>query len=408
MVRANALQFELLDQSTRCADESQREWWQKTGPLLASLMSWAGYTSQSQRQCLIFYHACIVPYLGPYPQTFPSAMTHNELPLELSINFQQRGGASPVIRVAVEPLTSVSGTSQDPYNLSPIRDFLSRLEQLDLEGYDSRVFEHFYPQHTLSERECRDLQARNEAIRELSQVSFGFDLKPDGIAAKGYTFPALKCHAAGTDLCSVVLGSVRAYLGAADRYNTLGLMQEYIETTDARDNFGFVFSHDCAPPEQSRFKLYGRTKDISWDRVREIWTLGGRIDSSEASTGLEYLHQLWTLLRMDEPHPLGLHLVWNYETKAGLTAPATKIYFPLYGLNDQSNVRAVAQYLTHIGLEEYGNAYEQAVRDTFPGLDIRQTDRLICWVSFAYTESRGVYLSVYYHSSLEYPWLSDS
>lgn len=40
-----------------------------------------------------------------------------------------------------------------------------------------------------------------------------------------------------------------------------------------------------------------------------------------------------------------------------------------------------------------------------PGFDIQQTDRLICWVSFAYTEKTGVYLSVYYHSSLEYPWL---
>ncbi|KAE8423801.1 aromatic prenyltransferase [Aspergillus pseudocaelatus] len=403
---ANSLQSELLNRYMSCPDHSQREWGQRTGPLLASLMSSAGYTNQSQWQYLMFFYTSIVPYLGPYPQTFPSAMTHNKLPLELSINFQQLGGKRPVVRVAVEPITSISGTKEDPYNLSPIRDFLTHLGKLNPEGYDDRLFEHFYPKHTLNETECQHLQAKNEAIRELSQVAFGFDLKPDGISVKGYTFPGVKCHAAGTDLCSVVIGSVQEYLGDADRYNTLGLIKDYIESTDSRANFGFVYSNDCVSPEKSRHKLYGRTKDMSWSKVEEIWTLGGRIDSPESNRGLEYLHTLWTMLQIGNgPHPLSLHLVWNYETKAGLEVPATKIYFPLYGLNDLDNVRAIAKYLTHIGLNVQGNAYEHEVRSCFPGLDINQTDRLICWVSFAYSEKTGVYLSAYYHSSLEYPFL---
>ena len=110
--------------------------------------------------------------------------------------------------------------------------------------------------------------------------------------------------------------------------------------------------------------MYGRTKDMSWGMVQSIWTLGGRIDTSESNTGLEFLQQLWKLLPIgDSPHPLGLHLVWNYETKAGLTMPATKIYFPVYGLNDQDNVRAIAQYLIQIGLNVHGDTYEQNVRD---------------------------------------------
>ncbi|KAJ5537054.1 aromatic prenyltransferase [Penicillium frequentans] len=397
----NSLQFELLDKYMSCPNDSHRAWWQKTGPLLARLMSSAGYSNQSQCQYLIFFYTSIVPFLGPYPQKFPSAMTHNELPLELSINYQQLGGAAPVVRVAVEPITSISGTKEDPYNVSPIRDFLDCLEKINPENYDSRLFEHFYPKHTLSEIECQKLQAKNEAIRELSQVSFGFDLKPDAISVKGYTFPGLKCHATEEDLCSVVIGSVQEYLGDADRYKTLDMIQEYIETTDSRFNFGFVYSHDCVIPEKSRHKLYGRTKDMSWSKVEEVWNLGGRVDSPESNKGLDYLQRLWKLLRIGNgPHPLGLHLVWNYETKAGLKVPATKIYFPVYGLNDQDNVRAIAQYLTQIGLQAHGDAYERTVQDYL--FDIKHTDRLVCWVSFAYTEKTGVYLSVYYHSSLEY------
>ncbi|KAJ5993274.1 aromatic prenyltransferase [Penicillium sp. IBT 35674x] len=360
----NGLQFELLDKYMSCPNDSHRAWWKKTGPLLASLMSSAGYSNQSQCQYLIFFYTSIVPFLGPYPQRFPSAMTHNELPLELSINFQQLGGATPVVRVAVEPVTSISGTKEDPYNVSPIREFLDRLEKINPEGYDSRLFEYFYPKHTLSEIECQKLQSKNEAIRELSQVSFGFDLKPDAISVKGYTFPGLKCHATEEDLCSVVIGSVQEYLGDADRYKTLDMIKEYIATTDSRLNFGFVYSHDCVTPEKSRHKLYGRAKDMSWSKVEEVWNLGGRNDSPESNKGLDYLQKLWKLLRIgDGPHPLGLHLVWNYETKAGLKMPATKIYFPVYGLNDQDNVRAISQYLTQIGLQVHGSAYERNVQD---------------------------------------------
>ena len=329
-------------------------------------MDSAGYTEQCQSQFLKFFYALIVPYLGPYPQNFRSAMTHNELPLELSINFQQLGNTRPVVRVAVEPITSLSGTKADPYNLSPIREFLDALEKLNPEGYDSRLFEHFYPKHTLSTSECQKLLAENEPIRELSQVSFGFDLKPSGISVKGYTFPALKCHAAEQDLCSAVLDSVREYLGDSDCHNTLPLIRDYIETTettDARANFGFVYSNDCTAPEKSRHKIYGRTKDMSWNKVREIWTLDGRVDSPGSRRGLEYLRRLWELLQIGEgPHPLSLPLVWNYETKARLTVPATKIYFPLYGCKDRDNVRAIAQYLTEIGLGVHADVYEQNVQ----------------------------------------------
>jgi len=40
-----------------------------------------------------------------------------------------------------------------------------------------------------------------------------------------------------------------------------------------------------------------------------------------------------------------------------------------------------------------------------PERDLNKTARLTSWISFAYTEKTGVYLSVYYHSSEEYPWL---
>lgn len=39
-----------------------------------------------------------------------------------------------------------------------------------------------------------------------------------------------------------------------------------------------------------------------------------------------------------------------------------------------------------------------------PDQNIAETSRLQSWLSFAYTEKAGVYMSVYFHSSDSYPW----
>ena len=44
---------------------------------------------------------------------------------------------------------------------------------------------------------------------------------------------------------------------------------------------------------------------------------------------------------------------------------------------------------------------------TSPDQDVSATARLQSWISFAYTEKKGVYMSVYYHSQDKYLWESD-
>jgi hypothetical protein len=39
-----------------------------------------------------------------------------------------------------------------------------------------------------------------------------------------------------------------------------------------------------------------------------------------------------------------------------------------------------------------------------PDLDISQTTRLQALISFAYSQEKGVYVSVYYHSTSSYPF----
>lgn len=46
----------------------------------------------------------------------------------------------------------------------------------------------------------------------------------------------------------------------------------------------------------------------------------------------------------------------------------------------------------------------KANRNLSSHIDMEISDRLISSISFAYSEAKGPYMSVYYHSSFVYPW----
>ncbi|RDW64538.1 uncharacterized protein DSM5745_09949 [Aspergillus mulundensis] len=408
--------FEVLTRYAVFSTTHEKTWWAKTGPLLGRILASADYTLSRQLEALVFFRDAIIPYLGPYPQEFRSCITRSGLPLEFSVNYQQRGEIGPVVRIGVEPVHAASGTAEDRFNQQAVHGFLSVLGVLDIPGYDPFLFQHFFKTHVLSPDEMASL-ARNkmEGCDSTSSAAFGFDLKPDTISVKGYTFPALKCHANQMGFGDVIRQSVNPLLPVMGAIPSMDMVNEYMDETDGYSQFAF-WSFDCVDPAKSRLKLYSSSNSVVWSKVQEIWTLGGRSNSAVVQKGLEHLKDLWQMIGLAEGHrDFGGHvddfsptpMVWNYEMKAGEAAPLTKFYFPVHGQSDKEIIRGLSQFLDKIGLGCYGRAYESAVRSYFPERDIDQTGRLTSWISFAYTEKTGVYLSVYYHSSLDYPWLKE-
>lgn len=360
----NQSPFDILIKYLFFPCNDQQKWWERTAPLLARLMTSADYTVSEQYEYLSFFRGIVVPWLGPFPQKFPSAVTHSGLPLEFSVNFQQHGKSNPVVRLAVEPLSVLSGTNSDPNNQHAISQYLSFLESLGLEGYDGRLFKSFVPLHTVNDSLHEALNQLNEKTHEHSQVAFGFDLKPLGTSVKGYTFPTLKCKATNRKLFEIILESIKGHAEDGLSHSALGPIGDYVHERNGYDQLGFVFSWDCVALSKTRLKLYARDQDMSWPKVQDIWTLGGRSVSDESEMGLSYLKRLWSLLEMgDHAHPLQLPMVWNYETKNSLLMPHPKVYFPLYGISDSKNVCAITKYLEEIGLKEYGACYEETIQE---------------------------------------------
>ncbi len=367
--------FEVLDRYQTFQDTHQKKWWEKTGLLLSKVLVSANYSVERQFEALIFYREVLLPLMGPYPYTFRSAITRSGLPVEFSVNYQQRGEAEPVVRIGFEPVLASSGTEDDLYNQKPVSILLGQLERLNIPGFHASLLEHFHEQHTLSASERTKLIHNKMTGSDLtSQYAFGFDLKPGAISVKGYTFPALKCHASGRDFGSVIAESVSSIKEQIGSFPSFDMVNDYMQETNGYSQFAF-WSWDCVKPTSSRLKLYSSNNEVFWPKIEEIWTLGGRARTPNVNKGLEYLSQLWSFTKVVEgrrdftggfddgkdstPTPM----VWNYEMQPGNPIPLTKFYFPIHGENDQKIIRGIAQFLIDIGLTTLGESYEKTVQD---------------------------------------------
>ncbi|PWY69061.1 aromatic prenyltransferase [Aspergillus heteromorphus CBS 117.55] len=385
-------------------DSDQEAWWEKTGPLLAKVLASARYSPAQQIKYLTFYRNTFIPRLGPYPHRFRCAISLGGLPLEFSVNYQQHGSPHPVARIGFEPLSPLSGTERDPYNRLTMQEFVGELERLQIPGFDTRLLERFWALHALTPDEQDSLKgAAPEYSDRRSQGMFGFDVRDDAISVKGYTLPMPKCQVTGQSVASLHRESIRQLGSMLDYYSAaFPLMDAYMEETGGYERSAF-FSWDCTAPAQSRLKFYGYEIEVTWAKMEELWTLGGRVQSPTRARGLEYLQELWEVMELPSgPRPVTedfnagatprrTPIVYNHEIRAGDPVPITKLYLPVHGENDGRVVRAVARFLQRIGLEEYGAGLEQTVEDFYPERDLGKTSCLTSWISFAYSEKTGTH-----------------
>lgn len=357
------------------AKPSSQTWLNITPPLFARMLALTNCTPSHKEAYMHFLTQTLIPLMGPYPQTFRSAVTRSGLPIEFSANYTQKSDGDPVWRIGFEPTGRHSGSTQDPYNQMAIGDLLKQLADLDLPGYDTTLFEHFVATHTVNEAEREILGSKKLEGSDLSpsQVAFGFDLRGGNISVKAYSFPALKCKVTGVDFGTLFRDSIDPLRAKMGELPSLNLVNEYMDEMHAWSQFAF-FSWDCVEPSKSRLKLYSSTNFVTWRNMEEIWTLGGRALGDESLKGLSFLKRLWQLMGLNEgyrPFTGGFDdgtdstptpIIWNYEVKQGAAEPQTKIYFPVHGESDLATVRGLAIFLEEIGLARQGQTYEKMVR----------------------------------------------
>ncbi|KAJ5715315.1 Aromatic prenyltransferase DMATS type [Penicillium malachiteum] len=378
-------------------DAAEQIWWDKTAPLLSKVLESAEYSIQDQYLYMMLYRTVLLPRLGPHPHTWDSFITYSGIPVEFSINFQNHG--PPTARIGWEPVSHESATDADPLNLTTINCAITTMSQLNLKGFDTKLLNHMIKALTSTTEEASAVgREQLYMLRMKNQVSFGLDLKGGEVSVKCYLYPSLKSHLTGQSFRKIVDSAVES-LGSQVSYPALGTIHEYLEGAGMYNRYSFI-GIDCTTMSKSRLKIYNTVQDVTWAKLRDVWTLGGRFEShATTQRGLEFVEKFWRLLTLEKDNmAVG---IWNYELAPGSTDfPNPKYYFIMHGMSDMENAQAIVKLYEYLGWNEKAATFIDSVKGYFPTFESGVTSNLIQYVSLAYSEKTGVYLSVYFHSSL--------
>lgn len=345
---------------------SQTYWWKHhSGYALAVMLYFAEYPTELQYRDLRFFADHVASSLGnPFgvkrldmKYQWPSFMTDDGTPIELSWDWGTQNDP-PTIRYSIEPVGVHAGTSLDPFNnLAGVKFHKEVLQSL--EGLHDDWFEHFqnefiqpWASKSLSEFYCHENEGHP------SRIFYAFDLTNAKISSKAYFFPALKARLD----CSTKIEAIFRAIESAPQctnQNTKAL-QVYREFAfePGREALEYeMLAIDLTKPEDSRLKIYTRSRQTDFHSVVDVLTLGGRLQSPELSQGIKDLKNLWDCLFQvdnlpEEPLQLVNHrtagILYNVELKLGASLPTTKIYIPVrhYSRSDEQIIQRFAAYLS--------------------------------------------------------------
>lgn len=331
-------------------------WWRKSGRLLSALMSEAGYNNSRHREVLEFFASMIAPFLGPARVRgcweWKSFMTDDHHPIELSWDWHT-GKQSPTIRFSIEPVGVDAGTLQNPDNQFADEEF-RRVMMQSLPNLDKEWLQHF--SNALAPESC----AGGIMEGHPSKVFYAFDLGAKEITPKLYLFPGFVARATNQTNLEVI---TKAICTAPHCSNTvenlpgLSIFQSFVNDPSTPPLELDMLAIDLVRPLNSRLKIYFRSRETSFQSIRQTMSLGGRVDNATLQLGLQNLKKLMNLLleTQDLPESCSLPgnshrtagLLYNVEFRLGGGAPKVKIYIPVrhYARSDETILRGLKEYM---------------------------------------------------------------
>jgi DMATS type aromatic prenyltransferase len=361
-------------------NEDQKFWWQSLAPVLGKFMSKSQYNIGQQYAYLSWFHNFILPALGPRPEpekerTWRCQLTHNAVPFQPSWNFHAN---KTTVRFTVEPVGFAAGTKEDVFNQRAGFDLMKRLKTAMPDMQD----DWFY--HC-----ARELYVPKDLINMMLLVGgppkgpkpptvfIAFDLN-DKIETKAYFFPHIRAKVLGITQGELILNTVRGFNGnGIDLNPSLDAFEEYLNSGGPVDHKNVeMLAIDCIDPKKARAKIYVNSFSNSFNKIKDIYTMGGRLNGKEIDESLVALKDLWRIL-FDMPetgfedtvipnimHPRSC-FVTGFEFKSGDPLPTSKVYFPMwhYLKTDKQMSDALSLFFARQGWDKLAKSYGSDLKE---------------------------------------------
>lgn len=367
--------------------DDARFWWHTLGGPLALLLHESGYDAHSQYESLMFMYCNIIDFFGPrptvsgWPKSWKSFMTDDFSPIEYSWSWDP-ANASPRIRFSIEAIGPFAGTKKDPFNQEMTMKMIRHMG-LTFPETDWSLFNYFRDGFCGGPRDDSSAEQSNDQSSDSSSTFLGFDLCKTQIAVKAYFVP-VKAKLTGRSKISVLSETIRGLEKPNFKLTAYDYLLDFMTNHPEGSHLDLVgIAVDCVVPSKSRFKIYVRSSQTSFDSVQAIMSMGGRLQPFPGGT-LQDLRKLWQLvLGLDENFSSSSDLssntsqtagiLYNFDIKAGSPVPEPKVYIPVkhYSPNDRVAVTGLTSYLNMKGQGDFAGGYKRALEgiSSHRGLD---------------------------------------
>lgn len=215
-------------------------------------------------------------------------MTDNYNPIELSWDWHA-GSSPPTIRFSFEPIGMKAGTVEDPFNIYAPRDFKAKFLE-EFPDTDLQWFNHFETYFGVSiEQSSLDTHQSN--------IFWAFDLNEEFITSKAYFFPGPTAYSKQKTNFEVIRDAIRtAPFSTTENLTGLDAISKFVDEHQSSHLEVDMLAIDLVKPQKSRFKVYFRSRETSFQSVYRAVTLGGRILEEKTDAAIQKLRRLWDLL----------------------------------------------------------------------------------------------------------------
>ncbi|PGH27438.1 hypothetical protein AJ80_00916 [Polytolypa hystricis UAMH7299] len=378
-------------------DEHHSFWWKVTGRHVARMLHEARYPKERQVELLLFHRFTVVPRLGPKPTStepwFKSSVAHGAgdgSPIGYSWRWGTGSDSKPVIAQYVEPMGSLTGTAADPLNEFATKEMLRELGKILPSASMSSVWKfaaHLRPNMT------------DEATRATADSSMvvGMECGSESDTIDVIAGLNMRAPQQVSELTTIFSNTMRDIYGPDTPLDCLNAVRDFIETHPHGKYLTMLGTTgiDCRMPESSRFKIYVTTRNMSFDHIASIMTLGGR--KKESTESLKQLRELWYGLKgLDAGFPTSAQsstvsmngrgdqcdtaadpntsgVAFSFAIHPKYTVPQVKLQVDIgkHATSDWAAIEAVTSFLAQRGQARDAQAYRNTVCGIVSEQDLR-------------------------------------
>ncbi|KAH6658481.1 dimethylallyl tryptophan synthase GliD1 [Truncatella angustata] len=371
-------------------DKDNDQWWNLTGKHLAILLEAAEYSLERQYAALLFHYHWTIPYMGEAPPLNHTTPSKGKASLALdgsSIEYSWKWNSlksPPEVRYTIEPTGQWAGTELDPLNQHATRQMLHDLHGL-LPGLENTWSSHFFA----SMFDHDNIQYVKEAAqgpKRRATTNMAVELVKNGPIIKTYFLPQ-RLGQKGPVPIEQWLGPLRTL--HPDSPSRDAVLDFIAINAEGKTLVPFGIGIDNIVPEKARIKWYFHTPHTSFNSVREIMTLGGKIAIPNMDNLFDQLRTLITSINGvpasfpdDKEVPSGSELdpvgskkyscvaealsgyLYYFDVCPGKELPEIKLYIPTqsYGPDDLSIARALIAWMDAQERGSYCEAYLTALQ----------------------------------------------